>query len=103
MVENGLGGATPLATINIKDAWEASRLAISHLPSLTVLGSQILIRLGHVGDFQILRIPKDFFTGAQRNVTEEHGLGQRAGVIEVRQGFRSAFARVQPFLVVVTL
>jgi hypothetical protein len=49
---------------------------------------------------QVFGIPNDSFAGAECDVPQEDGLGERAGVIEVAGGFGTGFAGLNPFVVV---
>src|ERR1041385_390252 len=75
-------------------------------PPLPVFPAQKLIRLVRVRELHFRSIPKQFLRRqflaqlqAQRHIAQEHDLREGSGPIEIRTRGFSAFARLDPFLV----
>ena len=62
--------------------------------------ADVIVGLGAVGGFQQLAIPIEFLAaGAVRNVAQQDGFGQRAGVVEIAGRGLARLAGANPFLV----
>src|SRR5688500_18114523 len=72
--------------------------ALGQRPPLAVLAAEVLLGLGRVGELHVLRVPLQPLAGAERDVAEVVGLGQRAGVAEVAVGRLAGLARLDPLL-----
>src|SRR2546423_6119123 len=75
--------------------------APSQLPTGAVFAAEILrhIRIGNILQRVACLVPFELFSGAIGDVSQQHRLGEGAGVSEVAERWRSIAATQQPFLV----
>ncbi len=69
-------------------------------PTLPVWAVDVGVRLGAIGETQVLRIPQELGPGPQGHVPQDDGLGQGTGIIEIGGGRLAALTGLYPLLMV---